>query len=276
MDARLAVLVATLLGACTGLHAQPAPAAAPVVAASQAGGYVGSASCGQCHKKAYDAWSGSQHAHAMQVATATTVLGDFRNAKLAYAGTTSTFFTRDGRYFVRTDGADGKPADFEILYTFGVAPLQQYLIAAPGGRLQALSIAWDARPKAAGGQRWFHLYPKQQIRAGDPLHWTGIGQNWNFMCAECHSTNLRKNFDAASGTFHTTWAEMSVGCEACHGPGAAHLAWAQAKREGKAGAADMGLVVALDERRNVTWAPVAATGNAQRSTPRATSREIEV
>ena len=126
-----------------------------------------------------------------------TVLGDFRNAKFAYAGTTSNFFTRDGRYFVRTDGPDGKLADFEIRYTFGVEPLQQYLIELPGGRLQALGIAWDTRPKAAGGQRWFHLYPGQNLRAGDPLHWTGVDQNWNFMCAECHSTGLRKNFDAA-------------------------------------------------------------------------------
>jgi predicted CXXCH cytochrome family protein len=258
------------------LVAMPAIAIAQP-ATSQAGGYVGSATCGQCHQKAYDAWAGSQHAHAMQPASAATVLGDFRNAKLNYAGITSTFFTRDGRWFVRTDGADGKLADFEILYTFGVAPLQQYLIGAPGGRLQALSIAWDARPKAQGGQRWFHLYPKQQIRAGDPLHWTGIGQNWNFMCAECHSTNLRKGFDAASRDFRTTWAEISVGCEACHGPGATHLAWAQGKRDGKTPApADMGLAVALDERRNVKWSINATTGSAQRGAPRASSREIEV
>ena len=118
------------------------------------------------------------------------VLGDFRNAKFSYAGTTSVFSTRDGKYFVRTDGPDGKLADFEIKYTFGVEPLQQYLIELPGGRLQALGIAWDTRPKAQGGQRWFHLYPDQNLRAGDPLHWTGVNQNWNFMCAECHSTRL--------------------------------------------------------------------------------------
>ncbi|MFO1414961.1 MAG: tetratricopeptide repeat protein [Burkholderiales bacterium] len=272
---RFAAFVAAcvLLPASAGSAAQ---APAPVVATSLAGGYTGSAACATCHAKAFDAWKGSQHARAMQPASADTVLGDFRNAKYTYAGVTSTFFTRDHRFFVRTDGPDGKLADFEILYTFGVAPLQQYLIEQPGGRLQALSIAWDARPKAAGGQRWFHLYPKQDIRAGDPLHWTGIGQNWNFMCAECHATNLRKAFDAGRGEFRTTWAEMGVGCEACHGPGAAHVAWAQAKRDGKpyAGTGN-GLVTALDERRNVTWTPVPATGNATRSAARTTAREIE-
>src|SRR5207344_1586988 len=106
-------------------------------------------------------------------------------------------------------------ADFEVKYTFGRAPLQQYLIELAGGKVQALGIAWDTRPKAAGGQRWFHLYPDQKIAAGDPLHWTGIQQNWNFMCADCHSTDLRKNYDAGTRSFHTTWAEITVGCEAC-------------------------------------------------------------
>ena len=128
--------------------------------------------------------------------------------------------------FVNTDGPDGKLADYEIKYTFGVRPLQQYLIEMPGGRLQALGIAWDSRPKAQGGQRWFHLYPGQNIKAGDPLHWTGVQQNWNFQCAECHSTNLRKNFDAKTGTFETKWSEIDVACEACHGPGSNHVAWA--------------------------------------------------
>ena len=132
----------------------------------------------------------------MQAADAQSVLGNFANAKFAYAGTTSTFSRRDGKFFVNTDGPDGKLADYEIKYTFGVRPLQQYLIELPGGRMQALGIAWDSRPKAQGGQRWFHLYPGQNIKAGDSLHWTGVQQNWNFPCAECHSTDLRKNFDA--------------------------------------------------------------------------------
>jgi tetratricopeptide (TPR) repeat protein len=240
------------------------------------GGHAGSAACRECHAAQYDAWARSQHSRAMQVADAQSVLGDFRNVRFAYAGITSTFYVRDGKYYVRTDGPDGKLADFEVRYTFGVAPLQQYLIELPGGRLQALSIAWDARPKSDGGQRWFHLYPGQKLRAGDPLHWTGVSQNWNFMCAECHSTNLRKGFDAQKRRFDTTWSEIGVGCEACHGPGAVHVAWGRAKREGKAPpSAHDGLAVALTERKGVAWTPVAATGNAQRSAPRNSSREIE-
>ncbi|MCC6198404.1 MAG: ammonia-forming cytochrome c nitrite reductase subunit c552 [Burkholderiales bacterium] len=234
--------------------------------------YVGGKVCGECHAKAYEAWRGSHHDLAMQEADARTVLGNFANAKFAYAGITSTFFKRDGKYYVNTDGPDGKLADFPIKYTFGVTPLQQYLIELPGGRLQALSIAWDSRPKAAGGQRWFHLYPKQGIKAGDPLHWTGIGQNWNFMCSECHSTNLRKGYDAQTGTYRTTWSEIDVSCEACHGPGSAHVAWAKTgTRTG-----NNGLALALDERKGVTWTVDPATGKPRRSAPRTSAREIEI
>ena len=93
--------------------------------------------------------------------------------------------------------------------------------------MQALSIAWDSRPKEQGGQRWFHLYPNEDIKHDDILHWTKLNQNWNFMCAECHSTGVRKNYDAANDRYHTTWAEISVGCETCHGQGSHHVDWAR-------------------------------------------------
>jgi tetratricopeptide (TPR) repeat protein len=236
--------------------------------------FVGATVCAQCHPKPYAAWRGSQHALAMQLADPKSVLGNFDDATFSYAGTTSRFFRRDAAFIVATDGPDGKLAEYPVKYTFGVYPLQQYLIEFPGGRLQALSIAWDARPKSDGGQRWFHLYPGQAIKAGDALHWTGPNQNWNYMCAECHSTNLRKNYDAATGTFHTTWSEIDVACEACHGPGSNHVAWARRTPEAKGYAGDMGLALALDERKGVTWTPDAATGDAQRSVARTSAREI--
>ena len=162
----------------------------------------------------------------MARASEQSMLGDFNNTKFAYAGVNSIFFKREGKFFVNTDGPDGKLADYEIKYTFGVAPLQQYLIEFPDGRLQALSIAWDARSKNEGGQRWFHLFPNERIAHKDELHWTRPSQNWNFMCADCHSTELRKNYDSAADRFKTEWSEISVGCEACHGPGSRHLEWA--------------------------------------------------
>jgi tetratricopeptide (TPR) repeat protein len=187
--------------------------------------YVADRACAECHRKEFDSWSISHHQWAMQPAGASTVRGDFNNASFEHFGVRSRFFRKGERYFVNTEGPDGKLADFEIRYTFGVEPLQQYLIEFPGGRLQSLTVAWHTE-----GKRWFPLYPHERIKPGDPLHWTGRYQNWNLMCAECHSTNLRENYDAGADTYSTTWAEINIGCQACHGPGEKHLEWA-AKRD---------------------------------------------
>ena len=237
--------------------------------------FVGSEACSSCHTKEYADWKSSQHHAAMQLAVDETVLGDFTEATFTKDGFESTFFKRDGKFWVRTHGPDSKLADFEIRYTFGLYPLQQYLIALPGGRYQALGIAWDSRTKEDGGQRWYHLYPDQTLKPGDPLHWTGIDQNWNYQCAWCHSTNLQKNYNAESKTFQTTWSEISVGCEACHGPASGHLAWAKTRGGGTATSPTKGFRLTLDERRNVTW-PMHPQGQAFRSVPRTSAKEIEV
>ncbi|MGH6825447.1 tetratricopeptide repeat protein [Methyloceanibacter sp.] len=211
----------------------------------------------------------------MAHATEQSVLGDFNDASFDYFGLRSRFFRKDGKFFVETDGPDGKLAPFEVKYTFGLYPLQQYLVEFPDGRIQALSLAWDSRPKSEGGQRWFHLYPHEEIRHDDVLHWTKLNQNWNFMCAECHSTGVRKNYDAAKDRFATTWAEISVGCETCHGQGSAHVAWAKGQG-GKENDPDKGLVVRFDERTGVTWAHDAKTGNPVRSaSPTDLRKEVE-
>lgn len=189
--------------------------------------YVGRQACVGCHAKESAAWVGSHHDRALEIPSSETVLGNFNNAQFSYNGVSTTFTRKGADYFVRTDGPDGTLRDYRVAYTIGVYPLQQYLIAMEDGRVQALSICWDARPKAEGGQRWFHLYPQEQIDFRDVLHWTGPAQNWNFMCAECHSTDVRKGYDATANRFDTRWAEIDVSCEACHGPGSTHVAAAQ-------------------------------------------------
>jgi tetratricopeptide (TPR) repeat protein len=246
--------------------------------AAPAARYVGANQCKNCHAKEYDAWTGSDHEQAMKEATTKTVLGNFHDATFRYYGVTSKFYTRDGKFYVNTDGPDGKLRDYEIKYTFGVHPLQQYLIPFPDGRMQALSIAWDTRPKEQGGQRWFHMYPKENIRAGDELHWTGLSQNWNFECAECHSTDLKKNYEASSNTFKTSWSEINVSCEACHGAGSAHVMWSMNQPSsgtttlGK----DNGLQVHFTDRRDVFWKMDYIAGNSKRSRPRENTDELEM
>jgi len=242
--------------------------------------FVGSESCAGCHQSQGKLWQSSQHERAMAHATDKSVLGDFNNTSFDYYGVTSRFFRKDGKFFVETDGPDGKLATFQVKYTFGVDPLQQYLIEFPDGRVQALSIAWDSRPKEKGGQRWFHLYPNEEIKHDDILHWTKLNQNWNFMCAECHSTGVRKNYDATNDRYATTWAEISVGCEACHGQGSNHVAWARAQQSwwpfGKTKDSTKGLIVQFDERAGVTWTQNDRTGMPQRNgMPLGPRKEVE-
>ena len=209
----------------------------------------------------------------MQEATGEAVLGDFDGTSLVYAGVTSTFFRRDGRYFVRTDGPDGRMADFEIAYTFGFEPLQQVLIPLQGGRLQALGIAWDTRPVEEGGQRWFHLYPGEAVDHADELHWTRAAQTWNGGCAACHSTGLEKGYDPETDRYTTIWREIDVSCEACHGPGSRHVAWARSGRGG--GEMGRGLPAAFHDRRGVRWVMDPATGIARRSEAPGGRAEVE-
>ncbi len=192
--------------------------------------YVGMAVCAECHATETAAWTGSHHDLAMARAVETTVLGDFNDTVFNHGGVESRFFRRDGGFFVITEGSDGKLAEFELKWTFGWDPLQQYLVEFPDGRLQALGVAWDARTPAAGGQRWFHVYGDEIIPAGDELHWTMPAQNWNYMCADCHSTGYRKNYDPESDRFASTWTDVNVACEACHGPGSTHVARARDER----------------------------------------------
>jgi len=239
--------------------------------------FVGTETCIGCHQKEGALWHGSQHAHAMAHATADTVLADFDDATFDYYGVKSRFFKKDGKFFVETDGPDGELDTYEVKYTFGLDPLQQYLVEFPDGRIQALSLAWDTRPKEKGGQRWFHLYPDENITHDDPLHWTKLNQNWNFMCAECHSTGVAKNYDAAKDTFATTWKEISIGCEACHGQGSAHVVWAEAGASLGGKDEAMGLLARFDERSGVAWSHYLKTDQPQRSTaPALLRKEVEM
>ena len=155
---------------------------------------TGSASCEGCHPTQYSQWLESNHRHAMEIPSTATVLGDFNNTEFRYFGRTTRFF-KDGNFFrITTDNQQGQPETFTIAYTLGYKPLQQYLVDIGGGRIQVLPFAWDTRERKDGGQRWFHLYPKENVTPDSPLFWTRPMQNWNHMCGDCHTTGFSKNF----------------------------------------------------------------------------------
>ncbi|MBX3422686.1 MAG: hypothetical protein KF752_14120 [Pirellulaceae bacterium] len=224
--------------------------------------YVGSAACITCHQDQGQAHRDSHHALAMQLATPDTVLGDFNDATVQHYGIVSRLYRHNGKYLVHTQGPDGQMQDYEVRFVFGLTPLQQYMVEFPSAttassglpatgqsslpqadelpRIQVLPLCWDTKQN-----RWFYLNPPDVAERLDPrddLHWTGIAQRWNNMCADCHSTNFQKNFTPGSfvsldqhapttvnqptqtmGHYRSTFSEISVGCESCHGPGSLHV-----------------------------------------------------
>ncbi len=191
-------------------------------------GYAGDQNCVSCHEKEYYLWKGSHHDLAMQVARDSTVLGDFNDKFIVLDRVSYHFFKKDHRFFVGIKEIDGTEKTYQIKYTFGFTPLQQYLVDFDKGRKQTLRVTWDTLKK-----RWFHQYKGDVIKPNDWLHWTKGAQNWNTMCAECHSTNLKKNYYVEKDSFHTTWSSINVSCEACHGPGEKHLQWAYGDQKSK-------------------------------------------
>lgn len=196
--------------------------------------FVGAKKCIGCHEQAYQDWQGSHHDMSMKHATKDSVLANFNNMSIPYEiegevapnNNTATFFKKDLQFWVNIQGEDGKLHDYQIKYTFGFEPLQQYMVEFDDGRVQLIPFAWDSRPKLDGGQRWFNLYP-DMTKKHQEFFWTNTGQNWNYMCADCHSTNVDKNFDIKTNSYDTTFSEINVACESCHGAANQHLTWAK-------------------------------------------------
>jgi tetratricopeptide (TPR) repeat protein len=204
--------------------------------------FVGGKECISCHQREYELWKGSDHDRAMMVANDSTVLGDFNNIEVEFRGKTHKFYKRDGKFFVHTESTEGKMEELQITHTFGVRPLQQYLIPFEKGKYQCLPIAWDSEKN-----KWFDMagmvYQPEELTPGSWFYWTNQSQNWNGMCAECHSTNLQKNYDLEKDSFNTTWSDINVNCEACHGPGSDHLDWAKLPEGSRDYDGNMGLVL---------------------------------
>lgn len=204
--------------------------ASPVVVAEPA-------DCAGCHTDEFEEWNKSQHAAAMAPATPDTVSGDFSGVTYS-DDELDVRFSRDTDAYVIRVTENEKTQEWKVGYTFGVYPLQQYLIDTGDGRLQAFNIAWDSRDVSDGGQRWFRLDEPGENHPGDAMHWTGIYQNWNNQCADCHSTGLERNYDAQSDRYDTAWDHIAVSCAACHETAQEH---AEARQQGNSHGAGIDL-----------------------------------
>ncbi|MEJ6742162.1 MAG: multiheme c-type cytochrome [Emcibacteraceae bacterium] len=175
-------------------------------------GHTDNPNCASCHIDQWSDWEGSHHAKSMQVPNEENILGDFDDKEVIIDGHVSHFYKNGDEFWVRTEDNEHK-----IEFAFGIDPLQQYLIAMEDGKFQTLPLSWDSRPVEVGGQRWFHIYGEDYIQPNDRLHWQQPLQNWNGMCADCHSSGLKRDFDPQNNSFNTSWDEINVGCVSCHG-----------------------------------------------------------
>ncbi|PKG96193.1 multiheme c-type cytochrome [Paraglaciecola sp. MB-3u-78] len=194
--------------------------------------FVGSETCGQCHQMEFNAWQGTHHQLAMGEATTDSVLGNFDNVSVNIGDRSARFFEQKNRFHVTTDNGQGNNETFVISDTFGIDPIQQYLITFDDGRKQVLDFSWDTRPVSEGGQRW--MIPNiNHDSSGEPItsefHWTSSAYNWNSRCASCHTTGYKKQYDVSSNTYNSQFSEINVSCEACHGQGLQHVNWAEGK-----------------------------------------------
>jgi tetratricopeptide (TPR) repeat protein len=226
--------------------------------------FVGGKECISCHQREYNLWKGSDHDNAMDLANDSTVLGDFNNKEVSFRGKQHKFYKRDGKFFVFTEGPAGKMGEYPITHTFGVLPLQQYLVPFENGKYQCLPIAWDTEKN-----EWYHLFDKvyanENITPTNWLYWTNQGQNWNGMCAECHSTNLNKNYNLENDAFNTTWVDIDVNCEACHGPGSEHLEWAKLPPMARSYDDNFGLVLKTSRTTSKQFVEACAPCHARRT-----------
>jgi predicted CXXCH cytochrome family protein len=227
--------------------------------------FTGGKSCIECHQKEYRLWKGSDHDSAMAVASDTSVRGDFNNAEFTFNGKTSKFYKRAGKFFVYTEGPGGEMKEFQITHTFGIRPLQQYLIPFENGKYQCLPIAWNTLEK-----KWFQMaamvYKPEDLDPSNWLYWTNQAQNWNSMCAECHSTNLQKNYDLSTKSYNTTWSDINVNCEACHGPGSAHIEWARLPELARPQDNNTGLIVKTSKITSRQYVESCSPCHARKST----------
>lgn len=174
--------------------------------------WVDEEQCNSCHEQNVQQWQRSNHAMAMAEATPEHVRGQFN---------TEQFYQKDQRYWLTSPADDGHREHFQVAYTFGWQPLQQYLVATERGRWQAFGQAWDTEQ-----QQWFALYPEQASNTNHPLHWQQPLHMANTQCISCHVTHYQANYDPNTDRFNSTWQALGVGCQSCHGPAAEHLNWA--------------------------------------------------
>ena len=203
----------------TGRPAPPPPAPGAVPPAPLAG----SQSCRSCHAVFFQKWSTSFHGLAMQPHT-----GDFARDRLtpqekpiAIGGRSYRAVIGTGSDHVEETGPAGKKTH-AIVQVLGGKNVCYFLTPLDRGLLQVLPVAYDMNRK-----EWFST-AGSAVRhfAGvtdEELDWTDRAYTFNTSCFSCHVSQLATNYEPATDSYRTVWAEPGVSCETCHGPAGEHV-----------------------------------------------------
>jgi len=218
---RLLALAATIFLVTLGVRAAtatgeqgPAPHV-PTLPPTTSTDYLGSAACARCHQEDFDQWQRSLHIRMTKPLAEATIVGDFsEGTRFVDHGRTFEFGRADGKPFMKVTFGSGTPQTFPVDYTLGHKRYQGYLSKLADGRIYVLPAFWHIESK-----RWLDW--KEITPIPDGAH--DLRQIWNTNCFNCHATNLAQGFDVTTKRYETTWTEMGIGCEACHGPGRPHV-----------------------------------------------------
>ncbi len=174
--------------------------------------YVGAEKCRECHADHYYGWKSTLHPYKFQDALPENVVGDFTiNNKLVVDGHTILMERENNSYFITAPGPDGREHKYRVKYLIGGFWKQLYVTEFPNGELHVLPAMWIVEKQKWAKCKYWHKTVYQ------------------LSCTGCHNTGSRLNYDSGKGTYKTEWADKGVACEACHGPGARHVAAAEGK-----------------------------------------------
>jgi predicted CXXCH cytochrome family protein len=151
----------------------------------------------------------------MQQARKESVKGEFAQGKVVLRGTTYLFEIRNNQYYITEPDLLEKPLEHRVEYTLGERRFQHYLTTLEDGRILVLPPTWDIERK-----QWTLdlTIGNPEEGSGDPI------QVWNKSCYSCHVSQSQKNFDLEKLRYQTTWRDLGINCESCHGPGSEHIA----------------------------------------------------
>lgn len=208
--------------------APPSPAdAIQLIAArpeiSRTDGYVGYESCMECHQENFQSWHASYHRTMTQLVTPDTVPASIREGgTVEVQGQTYRFIRQQDEMFVEFDDpiVNGRRMTRRLVLMTGSHHAHVFWYESGIDKTPAqLQIMYVIDQQRWIPRRSFFLRPPDLDKENELGRWNGI-------CCNCHATQPRTRPPSPSqNSWDTRVSDFGITCEACHGPGEAHVAF---------------------------------------------------